>query len=184
MDSKYALIVSRIPESPEPFELQENGEWLTKTFGQDFYDLEFHDPVHFHGTVYRAEKNVFLKGHLSTALTVSCSRCLVTFRFPIETDCNLTILEPLPSEGDEAVIDLSESDIDVAYYHNDSIELVGILEEQIALAIPIKFLCQDECHGLCPKCGINLNDKKCDCVFEPIATKFSVLKNFKVKSSK
>ena len=38
-----------------------------------------------------------------------------------------------------------------------------MIREQIYLALPMKFLCNVDCRGLCPNCGANLNEVECEC---------------------
>lgn len=51
-------------------------------------------------------------------------------------------------------------------YSNDRIELDDIVADLVAVAMPIAPICREECKGLCPQCGTNLNERSCDCVPE------------------
>ena len=56
-----------------------------------------------------------------------------------------------------------------------------ILIERIVLELPLKALCTEDCRGLCPVCGINLNEKQCSCHKEDtLDSRFAKLKDFKV----
>ena len=46
---------------------------------------------------------------------------------------------------------------------NMRLNLDELVEEDVNLALPTKYLCNDECKGLCPMCGRNLNEGQCDC---------------------
>jgi uncharacterized protein len=65
-------------------------------------------------------------------------------------------------------------------YSGDEIDLTHEIEEQIAMEIPLKPLCNEECKGLCHECGADLNTSTCSCSKEPVSLTFSALKNFKV----
>ena len=52
---------------------------------------------------------------------------------------------------------LSEDDLDTSVYRDDQIDVNEVLREQFYLALPMKPLCRDDCAGLCPQCGTNLN---------------------------
>jgi uncharacterized protein len=65
-------------------------------------------------------------------------------------------------------------------YSGDEIDLTHEIEEQVAMDIPFKPLCGEECKGLCPVCGTDLNAADCGCSKEPVNLKFSALKDFKV----
>ena len=60
----------------------------------------------------------------------------------------------------------------------DVIDLDEILREQIILALPMYPRCSPECRGLCPVCGIDLNQETCDCQRDEIDPRLAVLKTF------
>ncbi|MBM3211747.1 DUF177 domain-containing protein, partial [Candidatus Poribacteria bacterium] len=69
-------------------------------------------------------------------------------------------------------------DIGIGYYTGDCIELSDDFRESLLLELPIRILCSENCKGLCPKCGQNLNDGKCDCKLEFVEvqkSKFALL---------
>src|ERR671919_630513 len=59
--------------------------------------------------------------------------------------------------------EVREEDLETSFYRNEQIDLNELLREQFYLALPMKPLCRDECKGLCPQCGTNLNTGTCDC---------------------
>jgi len=59
--------------------------------------------------------------------------------------------------------EVEADDMDTAFYENDEIDLGQLMQEQFYLALPMKPLCKDDCKGLCPNCGTNLNKATCDC---------------------
>jgi Predicted metal-binding, possibly nucleic acid-binding protein len=86
-----------------------------------------------------------------------------------------------PSKEDEG-IELTEEDLEFGSYQNEEIDLAGLLGEEIRLALPIRFLCKEDCKGLCPKCGANLNEGPCPCPKYKEGSPFAVLKDFTLKS--
>ena len=58
-------------------------------------------------------------------------------------------------EGEREV---GEDDLATAFYREGMIDLIEMLREQFVLALPMKPLCGEDCRGLCPVCGVNLND--------------------------
>ena len=67
-------------------------------------------------------------------------------------------------------------DDDRYYYHGDHIELAPMLREHIILAVPMQPLCQDDCAGLCSRCGKDLNEGPCGCPVEAPPTAFRVIR--------
>jgi len=60
-------------------------------------------------------------------------------------------------------VELSGSDLDVSFYDGIGVEVADIIWEQVAVALPVKLLCQEECRGVCPVCGANRNTEPCRC---------------------
>ena len=54
-------------------------------------------------------------------------------------------------------------DTAATFYEDDAIDLADLLREQFYLALPMKPLCRQDCKGLCPQCGTNLNTDTCQC---------------------
>ena len=73
-----------------------------------------------------------------------------------------------------------ESSVEVdAYVYTDSrLDLTKAICDEIVLSLPSSLLCKEDCKGLCPKCGVNLNEQQCDCDISR-ENAFSVLKNIK-----
>jgi uncharacterized protein len=70
-------------------------------------------------------------------------------------------------------------DLDVSIYDGEKIDLTDLVREQILLDLPTQILCQEDCKGLCQKCGANLNEVNCNCEENEIDPRWSALKNLK-----
>jgi uncharacterized protein len=74
---------------------------------------------------------------------------------------------PLPEdddpEEDDTEIELAEKDLEVDFIRGEEIDLDEIIREQIYLSLPMKSLCSEDCLGLCPTCGSDLNAGSCQC---------------------
>jgi len=112
--------------------------------------------------------SVHVKGHLKASVRLECGRCLEPFTFAMDQPVDLFFLphEKDGAEEDEDEVELKDSDLVVAYYSGDRLDLGNVIREQLFLSLPMKRLCQETCQGLCPACGINRNRAKCDCVVE------------------
>ncbi len=132
-------------------------------------------------TVTREYDNIRVAGRVSAPLALSCSRCLADYTSFVDT--NFTIFfrkENAIATSAEDELELGEMDLLSAAYSGDEIDLTHEIEEQIAMEIPLKPLCNDACKGLCHECGIDLNTSGCSCSKEPVRLAFSALKDFKV----
>ena len=70
---------------------------------------------------------------------------------------------PVSEQAETQDVEVEDADIGVSYYKDDQIDLGEMMREQFYLALPMKPLCNDDCKGLCPICGTNLNRGTCDC---------------------
>ncbi len=132
-------------------------------------------------TVTREYENIRVTGRVTVPLALSCSRCLADFASFVDT--NFTIFfrkEVVTSPTTEDELELGEMDLLSSTYSGDEIDLTHEIEEQVAMEIPLKPLCGDDCKGLCHECGIDLNTSSCSCSKEPVSLTFSALKDFKI----
>jgi uncharacterized protein len=78
-------------------------------------------------------------------------------------------------------VELAEEDLISAAYEGYEIDFTAEIAEQILLAIPFKPLCKEDCRGLCPSCGAELNETECACSKNQVNLKFTALQNLKIK---
>ena len=90
--------------------------------------------------------------------------------------------QPARANTGEGEREIEEDDLTTAFYDNDEIDLGQLMREQFYLALPMKPLCRDDCNGLCPKCGTNLNPRPCDCKREWEDPRLAALKALKLKA--
>jgi len=66
-------------------------------------------------------------------------------------------------------------------FNTDKIDTTNDVREFALLSVPMKKLCKENCKGLCPKCGSDLNKEKCKCITEEIDPRWKPLMNLKDK---
>ena len=71
--------------------------------------------------------------------------------------------------------------MEVAYYDGITFEVNLMVLEQIELAMPMQFVCSEECKGLCYQCGADLNEGACLCKNDVSGSRLSVLLDFQKK---
>lgn len=103
-----------------------------------------------------------ISGHVHTTLLLSCSRCLERFELPEDMTVDLLYLPDSSNRG-ASDSEIAEEDLSIAFYLDYQIDLLQMVHEQCQLALPMKPLCRDDCRGLCPQCGTNLNERACGC---------------------
>jgi uncharacterized protein len=156
------IAIKAIPEIGLERSIDLGPEWFSRWREED-PELEFTDGA-VTGTV-RLEKHhwdILVRGRLQGHLYLACSRCLEHFREPVEGDFDL-LLVPRPGQVSGEGEELTAADLDVDYYSGEVVDLEAILREQIILLVPLKPLCNEDCKGICPRCGAVLNLEECSC---------------------
>lgn len=119
-------------------------------------------PVHVAFDIHKDHARFRLEGTVRTELELPCSRCLEPFRMPVDAAFDLRYHPASEmTAGEEREVD--DDDLETSYYRDDQIDVNELLREQFYLALPMKPLCREDCKGLCPHCGTNLNTGACDC---------------------
>jgi uncharacterized protein len=132
-------------------------------------------------TVVREYKNIRVTGRITAPLVLCCSRCLADYDSFVDTGFTLFFRrESAVAVSAEDEVELGEMDLMSSTYSGDDIDLTHEIEEQVALEIPSKPLCNEACKGLCHECGIDLNTSRCSCSKEPVRLAFNALKDFKI----
>lgn len=127
----------------------------------DNCDLKLNDSVKIQGLVtFRAEL-VYFRGGVTASTILACARCLKDFKSSIQSAIQIDFLPKVNTQEEET--ELESSDLDIYYYDNAEISLLEPVRDQLIISIPIKPLCDIDCAGLCPRCGQDLNEKKCEC---------------------
>jgi len=121
--------------------------------------------VHLSGELHKDGEEVAFSGDIETVATLLCSRCLETYRLPLDLHFDLKYTaEPEAAGAGESRVD--EHSITVVHFDGARIGLDDLLAEQILLGLPLKPLCREDCGGLCPQCGANRNTQACGCSTE------------------
>jgi len=136
------------------------------------------DPVHVNLEIHKDKDRFRLVGTAKTELELQCGRCLEPFRLPFDGAIDVRYLPASELSTDEER-EVEEADLDTSYYRDDQIDLNELLREQFYLALPMKPLCRDDCAGLCPQCGTNLNTGTCECTSQWEDPRLAPLKGLK-----
>ncbi|BCS53929.1 DUF177 domain-containing protein [Geobacter sp. SVR] len=144
-------------------------------------DCTFTGPVRSDITVSREYDHIRIAGRVSAPIRLTCSRCLEAYDSAVDSNFSIFFRKGTPEEVPvEDEVELNEQDLISGTYSGDEIDLTHEIEEQVAMEIPLKPLCSENCKGLCSTCGTDLNRGSCTCSREQINFKFSALKDFKV----
>jgi len=124
-------------------------------------------------------RNLFANGSFVAEGEASCDRCTEATSVTLEKEF-ATILVPRDKGPTGATnVELHENDLDIGFYDGAGVEVNDLFWEQVALALPVKILCSEECRGVCPTCGGNRNRGECNCPEPQAVGPFAALKNLK-----
>jgi uncharacterized protein len=143
----------------EPLSFERRLRVPADTGGEDIVSV---GEVAVSGTIEKAGRGFLLEGTVRGEARLRCVRCLGEFPFAVTERFELQLL---PLAGVPRVEDhrLGRSDLAVRFYSTPELDLAELASEQIELAVPMKPLCNEDCQGLCPHCGRDLNQGSCTC---------------------
>ena len=128
--------------------------------------------------LYRVDKDIHLNGKVAALIVPNCDRCLEEYNQEIDTSF-FYILVPSQSTEGKKEIALGSEDMEVSLYDGAEIQIGEIFREQILLQIPVRQVCREDCKGICPGCGADLNREECRCRTEILDNPFSVLRKLR-----
>ncbi len=115
---------------------------------------------------------------------LNCSRCLEPYPFANASTFHVTF-RPRPEFSGEEEVEITATDeLDVEFYSERTVPLRDLALEQIQLAIPMKPLCDDNCLGLCPKCGANRSREECSCETSMVDDRWASLRGIREELKK
>ncbi|MDD4159979.1 MAG: DUF177 domain-containing protein [Synergistaceae bacterium] len=178
----HRLIIPAIPKDGMPYTESFSLSADRKiNYWEQLYLLT--DPLQVKVEAYRAEGRIIAVISISGSVTVPCSRCLEPAGVAIEGE--LRYLFSLDKENSKKNEPDHETDADEELMMLDSwedeIDLGPLVWEVLITLLPTAPLCSEECRGLCPKCGANLNNSSCTCTDEKGDPRFEVLKSLMQK---
>jgi uncharacterized protein len=166
------LHLDQLESTPTAQEFEASPAWWQEQVidGREL-DYAAEGPFRFVSKAYKSGDDVLLAGTFGGAIAVECSRCLRRYRHPLSETFQL-VLEPArerqPTDP-EGVLALGRDgmclgdDLELGWYKGPAVCLDTFFTELISLALPLQPLCNQECKGLCPRCGIDRNLDACGC---------------------
>ena len=122
------------------------------------YGIDFPSPMKVKGEITNTAGYMRMTVSTSVPYVASCARCLA----PVLGDFTLDLEKTVAPRN--LLGDLDEDKLDeFAIIEDGFLDMDEQLREQLEMEFPMRFLCKEDCKGLCPKCGKNLNEGECDC---------------------
>lgn len=117
-------------------------------------EFDFSEPFKAEGVILNNSKALELDMTVTGKALVHCARC----QKPLTAEISFPVKETLMREDEAA----SEDD-EIILYSGKEIELDDVIMSNFLMSVPVKYLCKEDCKGLCANCGADLNEGDCDC---------------------
>lgn len=127
------------------------------------------------GRASKRREQVRLNGRVDAAVEVRCDRCLAPVVVPVNADFDVTYIPAEAAETESEATELQADDLSFAVYEGVSLDIDELAREQLLLALPARQLCREDCKGLCPTCGADLNTQPCRCEQQEIDPRWAAL---------
>ena len=133
--------------------------------------------------VTRLSQDLLVQGDVSADVHLECSRCLEQFSLPVTGSLEEKYLPAVDVESGRPIKrDATEEDDDAFQVDaNHLMDLTEPVRQALLVSLPIKPLCREDCAGLCPQCGANLNEGPCDCPRESTDNRWAALQELRIE---
>lgn len=122
-------------------------------------------PVTVSGTVSNKASLVVLDAVITYEYSAPCDRCGVETVRKHKLKLNKSLAVSIEGEESDSILTVPDMKLD----------LDELLYSEVIVSLPMKHLCKEDCKGICPKCGKNLNEGKCGCPEKEIDPRLSAL---------
>jgi uncharacterized protein len=136
-------------------------------------------PLHAAGTAEllpHSDGEVRILGRYKVEMAFQCDRCLADTQIPVEAGFDL-FYRPASAIARAEEVEIAAGETEIGFYENGGLELDDILREQVLLALPLQWVCSENCKGICPVCGQNRNEAACDCKAQSGAAHWHALRD-------
>ncbi len=144
--------------------------------------LQLKGPVRLEVTLVGGDRRVMLHAQIQADIETVCDMCLT----PVSYLLDFEIDEVLMSAHDVDVLsehggDREKMESENWIYDDVHLDLNYLVLNAILTQLPLRHLCRPDCKGLCPHCGVNLNDGPCDCENTEIDPRWAILAQLQEK---
>lgn len=143
-------------------------------------DVTVSKPFEIHYVVEREKDSDTIHAAVDVRgeIEASCSKCLEPVRHTVDLHLKTDYLPALPDMSGDLEAERSSSETG---YYRHIIRLGDYIVSELVLSLPLRFICSEECKGLCPGCGVNLNREECRCAETPTDPRMKKLMDLKDK---
>ena len=138
------------------------------------------DLVEEHHGKHKIIQDIRINGRLATSVEMNCARCLEPVAQEVKREFDL-LYRPQGADAGRDEMSVTDAEAEISYYEGEGILLDDVVREQVLLAAPLKATCREDCKGLCPLCGTNLNQERCSCAVAQEEPRWAALKEIRSK---
>ena len=122
-------------------------------------------------SINRQGKKMHISLDTEVSILIPCDRCLddVAFAFPVSVDRDINL---------DRLSDGNKDEDELLFIDGYMLDVDKLISDEIVVALPSKVLCSEDCKGLCPVCGTNLNHDSCHCDREVFDPRMAIFKDF------
>ena len=136
--------------------------------------------VEEHHGKHQIIQDIRLVGELEARFELACARCLEPVEQEVSRKFDL-LYRPLGADAGREELSVTAAEAEIGYYQGEGLLLEDAVREQVLLALPLKVICREDCKGLCPHCGKNLNAGLCSCADLQEDPRWAALKEIRSK---
>jgi uncharacterized protein len=125
-------------------------------------EFEFPHPVKLDATFQIIGLDVLGQGTLDTVVRTPCVRCLTPTETRLRVPFTETWFHKTAAQRAEEEATAEHTGLD-RFYEGDVLDITEDLRELLMAELPARVYCREDCKGLCPGCGANLNTEPCQC---------------------
>lgn len=118
--------------------------------------------------------DIRLRANYKAEFEILCARCVDPVARTLEGDFDL-IFRPSSADSEAGEHSITPDETEIGYYEESGLLLEDVVREQVLLSLPTRTLCKEDCKGLCPRCGQNLNLATCSCEQTPSDPRWNAL---------
>jgi len=136
--------------------------------------ITFKDLINVKLTIQKVKEEYYCQGYVFVPIQAECSRCLTLFDSELTGELNFVVK---PTESKAIIATDPAEEVIVLKDNQYIVELDELIREALLINVPMKSLCNVECKGICPNCGVNLNEETCDCKNKEMDDRWEGLKD-------
>ncbi len=148
---------------------------LDEDIGGLYEDIQVKEFLRGGVTFIRTRDGVLVTGRLDTMIEMDCDRCLEPLDVPVTINLEEEFLPTIDILTGMRIPRAEDAEEATRIDEHHILDLTEVVRQELMLAGPMHPLCREDCRGLCPRCGKNLNEGPCACPPEEMETRWTAL---------